>query len=202
MNSDDKSKIPDVSESISGPTVEANDAQPQETLAAIPGASRERRENYDGSQPLDSPGHEAVAQFLATPKQFRQFKSTTALAKHFAVSRTTVYRWVKDFAVARRAQWLSMRNKVFGDFIARRELPSIIKAQVERALAGDTRAAIFCLTRAWPEDPLLYTVSLEDVIEGANNVETLLEEDATPEPEGLGTAKESPEIIEDKEPHK
>jgi hypothetical protein len=203
MNSDDKSKTPDVSESIPGPTVEANDALPQEARSATPDVSRiKRRENFDGSQPLDYPGHEAVAQFLAAPKQFRRFKSVTALAKHFDVSRMTVYRWAQDLDVARRVDWLSSRNRVLGDFLPRREWAGIVQAQVAAALAGDIRAAIFCLNRAWPEPSIFGTASLQDVIEGANNVEMLLEEDATSESDELGTDKKTPETVEDKDPQK
>ncbi len=198
MNGDDQKKQ-EVTESISGAAAEANNPRPQETCSATPdGPRKKRRKNYNGSQPLDYPGDEAVAQFLAAPKQCRQFKSVAALAKHFDVSRTTIYRWAQDRDVVKRTEWLAMRNMGFGDFIACREWPGIVKAQVAAALAGDTRAAIFCQNRAWPEDLSFSRFSIEAAIEGAINVETLLEVDETPESEELGSAEENPEMEEDK----
>ena len=189
------------------PEEKGSTAPPQETCPATPEGPRKRRKkNYDGSQPLDYPAHEAIAQFLATPKQFRQFKSTAVLAKHFNVSRMTIYRWAQDIDVVKRAEWLSRGNMVLGDFIACREWPSIVRAQVAAALAGDTRAAIFCQNRAWfPSLDLntpINTPTLETVIEGANNVAPLLEEDETSQSEELGTAKENPEIVEHKDSQK
>jgi len=187
------------SESISEAAVEANSPRPQEKRSATPGGPRKRsRTNYDGSQPLDDPGHEAVAQFFSAPKHCRRFKSSTALAEHFRVSRMTIYRWAQDLDVVKRTEWLATRNTVFGDFLARREWLGIVEAQVAAALAGSTRAAIFCQNRAFPERSIFGTLSLEAVIEGAINVETSLEADETAESEKLGPAKENPEMVEDK----
>jgi hypothetical protein len=44
------------------------------------GPRRPRDEEYDGHKPLEYPGHEAVAEYLATPKSFREFKSDSDLA--------------------------------------------------------------------------------------------------------------------------
>lgn len=200
MNGDDQKKR-DLGESISGAAVEANSSLPQEAGLPTPdGPPKKRRKKYDGNKPLDFPGHQAIAQFFAAPKQFRRFESCAALAKHFHVSRMTVYRWARDRDVVRRIEWLSLRNIVFGDFIACREWPAIVKAQVAAALAGDTRAAIFCQNRAWPEDWDSSTMSLEASIEGAINLETSLEGDEKSEAAELGSADENPEVAEDKNP--
>lgn len=47
---------------------------------------------YDGHEPLEYPGHEAVAQYLAAPESLREFKSFSDLANHFHVSRMTIHR--------------------------------------------------------------------------------------------------------------
>jgi len=145
------------------------------TLAARPrygapdGPRQKRREKYDGREPLDYAGHEAVAQYLAAPKSDREFKSFTALANHFEVTRMTAYRWTRDIEVMQRAYWLSMSNQMAGDLVARREWPQIMEKAAELAKTGDVRAMKFCEGRAWPEELLVEhsqvsaTVSAEDL---------------------------------------
>jgi hypothetical protein len=112
----------------------------------------ERRRNFNGQDPLDHPGHEALAHFLANPRPQKEFKSITTFAAHFNVTRMTVHRWKKDPDVLRRAEWLSKGNKLAGDLIVKANWEPIVRAQVDAALAGDTQAAKFCERRAWPED--------------------------------------------------
>jgi hypothetical protein len=183
--------------SMEAETVEGDAAGPQTIRPAAP--PTKRRRNYDGSKPLNNPGHEAVAQFLAVPKQFRRFRTITALAMQFNVARMTVYRWAQDFDVVRRAEWLSVQNQVLGDFIACREWPSVVRAQVAAALAGDTRAAIFLQNRAWPEGLDVSIPSLEEAVKGTINVGTFLEEDETviqPEQSAAATANQNPDVRE------
>ena len=100
--------------------------------------------------------------------------------------------------MVRRAEWLSLQNQVLGDFIACREWPGIVRAQVTAALAGDTRAAIFYQDHAWPENPDLGAPSLEDAIEGTTNVGTFLKEDeAGIQSEQTGTPNQNPDVQED-----
>src|SRR5579864_446012 len=87
------------------------------------GPRRPRDEKYDGHKPLEYPGHEALAEYLATPKSLREYKSDRDLAEHFQVTRMTVHRAKKDVDVIKRANWLSMRNKLAGHLIVRREYP-------------------------------------------------------------------------------
>jgi len=109
-------------------------------------------ENYDGAEPL-SPEFEEIAEFLATPKQIREFKTFTDLARHLNVSRMTVYRWTRDVAVLRRAEYLLAQNRLKGDLVARLNWERIVMGQVRAALKGDTRAAKFCQECAWPAVP-------------------------------------------------
>jgi hypothetical protein len=136
------------------------------------GPQKKHRGNYDGREPLDFPGHEAVAQFLATPESYREFDSIVALAKHFEVSRMTVHRWTKDVDVLRRADWLSMQNKVNGKLIIRRELAEIMEKLVEQAKGGDVKAIKVCIDLSYPEDKQreksgLSSRSMEEVLERA-----------------------------------
>ena len=128
-----------------------------------------RREDYDGSEPLDDPAYEAIARFFAAPRQFRQFPSVSALAEHFGASRMSVYRWAEDVDVVQRIKWLLRKSMRSGDLIACREWPSIVEAQITAALGGDTRAAAFCLNRAWrQETSILGEVTTEPAIGGAD----------------------------------
>src|SRR6266404_2312752 len=129
------------------------DAQSGRTRFGAPDGPRQKRSKMqDRSEPLEFPGHETVAQFMATPKSLRLFKSITALAKHFNITRKTVYCWMKDIDVLRRVDWLSLQNKAAGDRAPRREWLDIMESLVERAKSGDIQAARFCADRAWPED--------------------------------------------------
>jgi hypothetical protein len=82
-----------------------------------------------------------------------------------------------------------------GDLIACREWPGIVGAQVNAALAGDTRAAAFCLNRAWRQQTsILGEVTIEPAIGGADAL-TLWQEktNETAQAEKLEAAEENPE---------
>jgi hypothetical protein len=134
------------------------------------GPRKNRQPGYDGREPLEYPGHEATAQFLATPESEREFDSITALAKHFDVSRMTVYRWTQDIDVLRRAEWLSMQNRVTGRLIIRRAWPKMMAKLADDAIGGHVQATKLCADYAWPEDKQreksgLSKASLEEVLE-------------------------------------
>jgi hypothetical protein len=132
------------------------DSQSEKIRYGAPDGPRQNRQSvYDGREPLKYSGHEATAQFLATPETQREFDSVSALAKHFNVSRTTVYRWIQDIDVIQRANSLSMRNQMAGDLLARRDWPLIMGKAVQMARNGDVHAMKFCATRAWAEDQLV-----------------------------------------------
>jgi HTH domain len=77
-----------------------------------------RRKDSDGTEPLDDPASEAIAQFFAAPRQFRKFDSAKALAENLGVSRMTVYRRAEDADVVRRMEWLLRKSMRSGDLIA------------------------------------------------------------------------------------
>ena len=79
------------------------DAQSGKTRVGAPDGPRQNRGKADRCEPLEFPGHETVAQFMATPKSLREFESVTALAKHFNITTKTIYCWMKDDDVMRRA---------------------------------------------------------------------------------------------------
>jgi len=150
-----------------------------------PAGPRQNRGTADRREPLEFLGHETVAQFMATPKSLRQFKSITALAKHFNITRKTVYCWMKDIDVLRRVDWLSLQNKAAGDRAPRREWLDIMESLVERAKSGDIQAARFCADRAWPEDQQakkskLSRLSLEELLEKAEETYEKHEKQMTP----------------------
>jgi hypothetical protein len=91
-----------------------NDGEPQATLNP-PDPPRERSRKSAKKNPLDSPEDEAIAQFLASPKSLREFKSVRELAAHFNISRMTVYRRSKDPRILARAEWLLKHHKRAGD---------------------------------------------------------------------------------------
>jgi hypothetical protein len=136
------------------------------------GPRQPRNEKYDGHQPLEYPGLEAVAQHLATPKSLREFKSDSDLAKHFHVTRMTVLRAKKDIDVIKRAHWLSMRNILIGDVVVRREFPSIAEEVTEMAKERNIAAMKLCIELACREDKQakksdISSSSLEEVLERA-----------------------------------
>jgi len=120
-------------------------------VGAPDGPRRKRKGKYDGSSPLNYPGHEAIAQHLAAPKSLRQFKSDIEFAKHFQVERMTVYRWKQDPDVIQRAYYLSIMNQMAGDLRARQAWPRIMQEAVQMAIQGDLAAIKFCESRAWAE---------------------------------------------------
>jgi hypothetical protein len=128
-------------------------AQSEKIRSGAPDGPRQcRRMSHDRREPLEYPGHETVAQFMATPQSMREFKSVTALAKHLNLARKTIHCWMNDVDVMRRAEWLSMRNKGTGDLIPRREWLRIMENMVRLAIGGNVAAAKFCAERAFPED--------------------------------------------------
>ena len=134
------------------------------------GPRKKLRENYDGHQPLEYPGHEAVAHYLASPKSLREFDSDRHLAKHFRVSRMTICRWKHDRDVIQRAHFLSEINQMVGDLLARQEWPRIMQMAVQNALGGDLQSIRFCESRAFPKQLQVpqphfeVTVSTQDVL--------------------------------------
>lgn len=153
----------DAVESESVETAQITDLVPQTDISpAHP--SRKRKRKFDKSTPLDSPEAEAIAQYLATPKSIRDFKSLTDLARNFNVSRMTVYRRTKELSVLQRAEWLLQHHMLAGDLIARLHWERIVAGQVRAAAAGDTKAAQFCKERAWPEDSAVINMLAKQVL--------------------------------------
>lgn len=148
--SDNSEITRDIIESSSTQAVQDNDAA-SPAASNPPDPPRKRKLKQEITKPLDSPEDEAIAQYLTTPKSIREFKSLTDLAKHFGISRMTVYRRTKDLIVLQRAEWLLAHHRLAGDLIARLNWERIMAGQVKAAAAGDTKAAQFCKERAWPE---------------------------------------------------
>lgn len=149
----DREGVTDPIEPGSEEAVQTNDTVPQTTVNPQD-PSGKRRRKFNRKKALDPPD-EAIAQFLATPKSIREFKSLTDLAKHLNISRMTLYRRTKDPIILQRAEWLVTHHMLAGDLIARLHWERIMAGQVKAAVAGDTKAAQFCRERAWPEDPPL-----------------------------------------------
>jgi hypothetical protein len=148
------------------------DAQSGRTRWGATDGPRQNRGKADRREPLEFLGHETVAQFLATPESLCEFESVTALAKHFNVTTKTIYCWMKDDDVMRRADWLSMRNKIGADVAIRRAWKAIIEKLIEMALTGNVAAIKLCFETAFPEDQQakkskLSPESLEEVLERA-----------------------------------
>jgi hypothetical protein len=100
----------------------------EDQTPSIESASAMREEeDYDGTKPLRHAALETVAQFFASPTQFRQFSSVFALAEHLGVSRMTIYRWSQNVDVVVRVQWLLSRSMRSGDLIAAREWRAIVE---------------------------------------------------------------------------
>jgi hypothetical protein len=146
----DREATNDPIESDAPEEAQINDSMSQTTINP-PDPSTKRRRRFDKTKPLNSPEDEAIAQYLATPKSIREFKSFSELATHFNISRMTVYRRSKDANVLERVEWLLTHHKLAGDLIARLNWERIVAGQVRAAVAGNTKAAIFCKENAWPE---------------------------------------------------
>jgi hypothetical protein len=140
----------DAVESGLAQAAQESDTEPPAMLNP-PKLPRKRKGIFDITKPLESPEDEAIAQYLATPKSIREFKSFAELAAHFKISRMTVYRQTKDLAVLQRAEWLLTHHRLAGDLVARLHWERIVAGQVRAAIAGDTKAAQFCKEQAWPE---------------------------------------------------
>jgi len=173
-------------ESASATAIKANSPQSQAARSDAPD------DDYDGTKALDDPAHEAVARFFAAPRQFRQFPSVAALAEHFGLSRMTVYRWAETVDVELRIRWLVTQSMLLGDLTACREWQGIVQAQVDAALDGDTRAAIFCLNRAWRQQRSLFgEMTTGPAIGGAHAI-GLWQEKELSQAEAPEAAKENP----------
>jgi len=123
------------------------------TGAAAPAFAPNRKRKFDPTKPLDAAEDEAVAQFLATPKSLREFKSTAELGARFGLSRMTIFRRTKEKHVLDRVEYL-LRNYIrAGDLFALKAWPRIVRGQVRAAVGGDTKAAVFCLERLSVESP-------------------------------------------------
>lgn len=133
----------------SEPPVNTNTGQSSQITAAT--TNRGRSGEYRSSEPLEYEGHEALAQYLASPEPLREFRSITAFAKHYKISRMTVHRWRHAPDVLQRADWLSKQNRLTGAVVARANWETIVLAQVKRAIGGDTSAAKFLREIAWTE---------------------------------------------------
>jgi hypothetical protein len=153
----------DAVESESVETGRITDRVPQaDSSSAHP--SQKRKRKFDKSKPLDSPEDEAIAQYLATPKSVRDFKSRTDLARHFNISRMTVHRRTKELSVLQRVEWLLQHHMLAGDLIPRLHWERIMAGQVRAAAAGDTKAAQFCKERAWPEEPAVFDMLAKSML--------------------------------------
>jgi hypothetical protein len=135
------------------------------------------RRNYNGEDPLDYPGHEALAKLLTTSRSGREITSLAALARTFEVARTTIQRWKKDPHVLLRAEWLLRGNKLDAQLLARRELPSVVAAMVPSAKRGNMAAAKLCADLAWREEgqPGSRPISSPTITEAYQRTETLRE---------------------------
>jgi HTH domain len=151
------------------------DAQPDKIrIGASEGLRKNPRPNYNGDEPLEFPGDEEVAVFLATPKSEREFDSISALAEHLNVSRMTIYRRRQDIEVLRRAEFLLTQNKVIGKLNIRREWADITEKLVEQAKSGNVHAVKLCKDLAFPEDRQqersgLPSCSIEELFGGTEN---------------------------------
>lgn len=114
-----------------------------------------RKRDYYGTEPLEYPELEAVAEFLATPRSVREIKTFKELAEHLGVSRMTVYRWTNDEDVLMRVRHLLAHSEFRGDLEIRRSWDRIVRALIRAAVNGDVKAANFCERRAWPKNPCL-----------------------------------------------
>jgi hypothetical protein len=150
--------------------VEAPKAQSEKIRYGAPdGPRRTGSEKYNGHTAIEWPGLEAVAQYLAAPICLREFKSDNDLAKHFHVTRMTVYRWKQDPDVIQRVHWLSNRYRLAGDLQARINWRRIVQKAIQRAMKGDMQAIKFCEEIAWrqekqSEKAQISPYSLEEVL--------------------------------------
>lgn len=131
------------------------DVSAENLHSAVPNPKRKRKPKPNPKRPLDRPEDEAIAQYMSAPKSFRDFKSLTELALQFKISRMTVYRRSKDSDVLDRISWLSRNHRLAGNLLVQANWDRIVEGQVKAAVAGNTKAAQFCIHVAWAEDPML-----------------------------------------------
>jgi hypothetical protein len=124
------------------------------------------KKTNDGSECLSHPGFEATAQYMSNPKPEREFENVAELAKYAGVTRKTIYLWMKDRDVLRRAQYLTSYKRIQADVIGRREWPEIIQAMTDEAKAGNVAAASFIDKKVWLQETRLGErgLSLEEVM--------------------------------------
>jgi len=117
--------------------------------------SKAVKKSNDGSESLSHPGFEATAQYMSSPKPEREFENVAELAKYAGVTRKTIYLWMKDRDVLRRAQYLTSHKRIQGDLIGRREWPGIMQAMTDEAKAGNVAAASFIEKQVWVQETQL-----------------------------------------------
>jgi hypothetical protein len=133
--------------------------------------SKAVKKSNDGSESLPHAGFEATAQYMSSPKPEREFENVAELAKHGGVTRKTIYLWMKDRDVLRRAQYLTSHKRIQGDVIGRREWPAIIQAMTDEAKAGNVAAASFIDKKVWLQEAQLGErgLSLEEMMSHPSN---------------------------------
>jgi hypothetical protein len=138
--------------------------------------SKAAKKSNDGSESLSHPGFEATAQYMSSPKPEREFENVAKLAKFAGVTPKTIYLWMKDRDVLRRAQYLTSHKRTQGDVIGRREWPGIIQAMTDAAKAGNVAAARFIDQTVWVEEAKLGRggLSLEEVLRQTENHENFV----------------------------
>ena len=124
--------------------------QPGSAVESMP-ISRNVSRKLKPQMPLEDPVDEAVAQYVATPRLFRDFRSWSELADRFGISRMTAYRRSKELHVLQRVQWLVTNHKMAGDLVVKVNWERIVKGQVRAAVRGATGAAEFCKKVAWED---------------------------------------------------
>lgn len=103
---------------------------------------------HDIAQPFSFPFDEAIAQYLSLPRPIREFQSFDDLAKHFGVSRMTVYRRSRNHIMLKRVCWLLESNRAAGMVFVRQNWIRIVRGQVHGAIRGDAKALQFCREEA------------------------------------------------------
>jgi hypothetical protein len=161
------------------------------------GPRPEGSEDYNGHTPIEYPGLEAVAQYLAAPKSLREFKSDNELAKYFDVTRNTIQRWKHHPDVTKRVYSISNRYRMAGDVEVRRNWLQITEKLVEKAMTGDVQAIKLCDEIAWRQEKKLeklqvspHSYSIDELIEAGEKEddEVMLPSWAEERSTGLGSS--------------
>lgn len=99
---------------------------------------------HDIAKPFTFPLDEAIAQHLSLPRAVREFQSFNDLAKHFRVSRMTVYRRSRNPVMHGRVVLLLEGKRAAGTILIRQNWIPIIRGAVRAAIRGDAKALQFC----------------------------------------------------------